>query len=97
MIVCVIIIVILVALLVFCCYHCYRLAKIVLNMEDAINESLDVLNTSYVNIGKVLETPIGSDDPYIKGVINEIKRSQEAILVIANQITEGWESEEKDE
>ena len=66
-------------------------------MEDAINESLDVLNTSYVNIGKVLETPIGSDDPYIKGVINEIKRSQEAILVIANQITEGWESEEKDE
>jgi hypothetical protein len=97
MIVCVIIIVILVALLVFCCYHCFRLAKIVLNMEDAINESLDVLNTSYVNIGKVLETPIGSDDPYIKGVINEIKRSQEAILVIANQITEGWESEEKDE
>lgn len=90
----VIIIVILLILLCIAGYYLYRFANTILRTEDAVEESIKILNVSYGNIGKILETPVGSDDPFVKSVVNEIKRAQDAVLVVANKLIEGWKSEE---
>ena len=81
---------ILTILLGFCSYFLYKFARIVIQLEDSVEESLKILDTAYASIGKILEIPVGSDDPFVRNVINEIKKSHDSLLVIANKLTDGW-------
>lgn len=87
----------------FSLYFLLRCARIILNMTDSITECLDILDQSYGRIGEILKTPVMMDDPFVRGVIEEIQRSQRAILVVANKLTTDWnnpqieEEEEEDE
>lgn len=83
----------LLALLVVSCVYLYRFMQIIMNYEDAIEESLEVLDNAYGNIAKVLEIPVGSDDPFVRTVISEIKRSHDAVLSVANKLTESAKQE----
>ena len=85
-------------------YYLMRCARIILNMTDSIAECLDILDVSYGRIGEILKTPVMMDDPFVRGVIEEIQRSQRAILVVANKLTTDWnappaeeDEEEEDE
>lgn len=89
--------VILVGLLATSLYYLYRFATLVFRIEDEIEESLDILDSCYGRISQVLEVPVGSDDPFVKTVVDEIKRAQEAILLVANKVTEGWKAPEENE
>jgi hypothetical protein len=68
-----------------------------MRVEDAVEESLKVLERSYQGVGAILETPVGSDDPYIKAVVSEIKRSHDAVLIVANLLTADWNQDEKND
>lgn len=81
-------------LLAISLYYLYRFITIVFTMEEVVEECLDTLDKSYTNIGKVLEFPVDSDEPIVRAFIGEVKRSQQAILTVANKLTEGWNQEE---
>lgn len=74
----------------FSLYFLVKCGRMLINMTDAIAQSLDTLDASYNAIGEILKTPVGSDDPFIRDVIEEISRSQRAILVVANLLTADW-------
>ena len=56
-------------------------------MEDAVEDSLDILNERYKSINKILEKEVFFDSIEVRQVINEIRISHEAILAIANLLT----------
>ena len=56
-------------------------------MIEQVEQSLDILDAAYINITVILETPVGSDDPFVKNVILTIKAARDSILLIANKIT----------
>ena len=56
-------------------------------MEEALEESLDILNTRYSRINEILKTPVFFDSVEVRQVISEIGACHEAILMIANKIT----------
>ena len=56
-------------------------------MIEQVEQSLDILDAAYINITGILETPVGSDDPFVKNVILTIKAARDSILLIANNIT----------
>jgi hypothetical protein len=60
-----------------------------LKVEDAVEECLDILDERYASISDVLEIPLFDDSPQIKTVHTDIKRSRDAILNIANVLTNG--------
>jgi hypothetical protein len=60
-----------------------------LKVEDAVEECLDILDERYTSISNVLEIPLFDDSPQIKTVHTDIKRSRDAILNIANVLTNG--------
>ena len=67
-------------------YYNYKFARVILRMEDAIEESLDRLDDRYMSITKILEVPLFYDSPQIRQVIGDIKECRQSILFVANQI-----------
>jgi len=75
-------------------YYTYKMALVVLKVQDAVEESLDVLDKSYESISKILKIPLFYDSPEIKKTVENIRRSREAILYVAKQLTSIQEDEE---
>ena len=74
----------------------YRSAVTILRVQDAIEESLDVLDKRYDSISKILKIPLFYDSPEIKRAVDDIGKSREAILYVANQLTSIQEEEDAD-
>jgi hypothetical protein len=92
-------IVVLLFVVFFLARKLYKFSLIILNVESAIEESLDLLNERYAKIVSIAEKPIFFDSVEIREVISEIQASHEAILAIANRLTydSGLKSELKEE
>lgn len=73
----------------------YRTALTILKVQDAIEQSLDVLDKRYESISKILKIPLFYDSPEIKRAVDDIRMSREAILYVANQLTSVQEEEEE--
>lgn len=71
-------------------YFNYKLGNIIFKMEDNIAACLEELNTAYSRIGRVLNFPVGSDDPFVQDVINSLKMARRAVLSVANKMVDGW-------
>jgi uncharacterized membrane protein len=77
--------------------YLYKFGRIVLSYVDAIEESLDILNECYASVYQILQTPVGSDDPFVRSAVNEIKKSYDAILKVAQTLTQAWKGEKENE
>ena len=80
-------------------YFSVRFGLVILKVQDSIEESLDVLDERYESISKILEIPLFYDSPEIRKVVDDIRQTRDAILVIANSIGASVElyNEEEDE
>ena len=68
-------------------YYTYRFSTILIAVDDALEESLDILDESYASISRILEKPIFFDSPEIRQAMSDIKRSRDSILYVANVMT----------
>lgn len=77
----------------------YKFSMLILDIEDAIEECLDILNTRYGSMNKIIQKPIFFDSIEIRQVISDLKDSHNAVLIVANKLTsqEGFKSETKKE
>ena len=66
-------------------YFNFKFGRIILKIQDAIEESLDVLDERYASMSKVLEIPIFFDSLEVRQVISDIEKSRDSILYVANQ------------
>ena len=64
-------------------------------MEDAIDESLDILDDKYRSMNEVLQKPVFFDSVEVRQVIADIKDCHRSILLIANKITRKTIEEEE--
>jgi hypothetical protein len=80
----------------FFAFQAYRLGKVVLGVQDAIEESLDVLDERFKSMSEILEKPVFFDSIEIRQVIEEIRISRDAVLYVANQLTIKQELEADD-
>ena len=80
------------SLSIFLGWKLYQFSIIIINIEDSIEESLDILNKKYGKMNEILQRPIFFDS---------IGDCHNAILVVANKLTKNIgtkrdEAEEKD-
>ena len=68
-------------------FYLYRFAKIILNVQTVIEESLDTLDEKYNKMTNILERPIFFDSVEVRQVVNDIYECQASIYNIANAIT----------
>ena len=74
----------------------YQFSVIIVNIEDAIEESLDILDQKYNSMNEILQKPVFFDSVEVRQVIADIRDCHKSILVVANKLTEniGTESGE---
>ena len=75
------------ALLVFSAFYCLKFAKIILSLEEKIEEALDILDPKYKSLSEIAEKPIFFDSVEIRQVIFEINSARQMILYIANNLS----------
>jgi len=79
-------------------YYNFKHGIILLKVQDAIEESLDVLDEKYDSMTEILEMPIFFDSVEVRRVISDISDSRASILDIARKLTTSLgESEESRE
>ena len=69
------------------CFKLYQFSLIILNIETAIEESLDELNEKYLSLGKIIEKEIFFDSIEVRQAIADIKDAHDSILRVAQKIT----------
>jgi len=77
--------------------YAYKFAVTVLNTQEAVERSLDILDSRYRVIAEILEKPVFFDSLEVRQCVAEIKKTREAILFIANILTEPFELAENEE
>ena len=73
-------------LLAFSTYYNIKFGRTLIRMEDALEESLDVLDERYRSVSDVLKIDLFYDSPQIRQVVSDIKQCQDSILYVANEI-----------
>ena len=63
---------------------------ILINLEDSIEECLDILDERFKNISEILEIPVFFDSMEVRRVVNELRISREALINVANKLTESY-------
>jgi hypothetical protein len=81
-------------LLLISFFYLWKFATLVLDVQDSIEVSLDVLDKRYKAMSEILEIPIFFDSMEVRKCIAEIKKSREAILYVANVMTDPVNKEE---
>jgi len=66
-------------------YYLAKFSLIILRIQDAIEESLDVIDERYQSISKILEIPLFYDSPQIRQVVNDIKITRDTLLKVAKR------------
>jgi len=65
-------------------FYLVRFGLIILQIQDAIEESLDVMDEKYKSMSSILERPLYYDSPEVRQVVQDIRDTRASILYIAN-------------
>jgi len=65
-------------------YFNVKHAILILQMTEAIESSLDLLDERYDSINQILQIPLFFDSPQIRKVLEDVEASRDAILTVAN-------------
>lgn len=77
-------------------YFCIKFALIVLNVQDAIEKSLDKIDTKYNRLNQITKIPVFYDSPEIKNIISEIIEVQDIVLEIAKTLSNSVNKKEEE-
>ncbi len=76
----------LVFLLCISLFFNFKHAKVIINVEDAVSESLDIMDESYRKTQELLNTPLLFDSYEVRQMINQAKHVRDAILYVSNSL-----------
>ena len=73
-------------LLIVSIYFNYKHAIIILDIQDRVETSLDILDERYQSISKILEKPVFFDSLEIRQVIRDLYESRDSLLYVAGEL-----------
>lgn len=74
-------------------YYCIKFGLTILRIQDALEESLAIIDKKYESMKKIYETPLFYDSPEVRRVVEDIKGTQKALYDIAAALSSEFEVE----
>ena len=68
-------------------FYCFRFARLILNTQDAIEDCIQILDDRSDSISKILQIPLFYDSREIRQVHEDIKKSRDAIVRVAETMS----------
>ena len=65
-----------------------------LNVRDAIENSLDVIDENYNKISMILDVPVFNDSYEVKKALSSLQDARNSLLYVANVLAKSEENEE---
>lgn len=57
---------------------------------ESVEDCLDKINDVYGNVGKILQSPLATNDPKVVQIHKELKRVHDSLLVVADRLVSSW-------
>ena len=86
-----------VVLLFFCgisAYYAVTFGLLILRVQDALEDSLDVIDERYTSISEVCERPLFYDSPEVRQVLEDIKKTRASLHQVAFTLSKNFEEDE---
>lgn len=61
-----------------------------LDGSESLEKSIDDINQAYGIVGKILQSPLASNDPKIVQIHKELKRVHDSLLIVADHLVASW-------
>ncbi len=74
-------------LLLFFGYFCIKFALALIRVQEAIEDSLDEIDSKYNRMSEILKIPVFFDSPEIKNLISEIYDVRESVVYVADRLS----------
>ena len=87
--------VVLLSVLAVSVYFNIKHGLLILKLQDSLEAGLDILDERYRKISEILEIPIFFDSVEVRQVLEEIKKSRDALLFIGNLLIQLERDEEE--
>jgi hypothetical protein len=84
---------VLIILLVAISYYCIKFGLIIVRMQDALQDSMDVLDDKYGRISEILQRPLFFDSPEVRQVLRDIDDSRRALHSVALALSSDFEED----
>jgi len=88
------VIVVLTVLLGISVWKNIKLGMVILRMEDAIEECLDVIDERYEKMTEILSRPLFFDSPEVRQVVDDIKGVRSSLHNVALSLTQNAAEDE---
>ena len=82
-----VIVIILLALLSASCFYVVKFGAIVIQVQDVVEESIEILDQRHESITKILKTPLFYDSSEVRQVLYDIEASRQSIFNVAIALT----------
>jgi len=86
--------ILLLVLLIISLYYLYKFALVLIELQDVINESLELLDNKFKIISKILQTPVFFDSQEVRRVLKELEDIKVLVLYIANRLANSLNKKE---
>lgn len=74
-----------------------KLDNALIDGVDVVEQALDKINEVYGNVGRILQSPLATNDPKVVQIHKELKRVHDSLLVVADRLVSSWNKNEQDE
>lgn len=85
-----------VILLAVSSYFCFKFALTLLKVQEAVEQSLDLIDEKHELITEILSRPLFYDSPEVRRVLTDIDATKRALHTIAYSLSQNFE-EDKEE
>ena len=76
---------------IFSGYYCIKFALILLRVQDALEEAIDVMDSRYQKMSEILKRPLFFDSPEVRSVLDQIRGTQDSLHQIAYSLSENFQ------
>jgi len=77
-------------------FYCIKFGVIILRVQDALEDSLDVIDEKYMSITEICERPLFYDSPEVRQVLNDIKDTRAVLHQIALSLSNEFQIPEEE-
>ena len=78
-----------------CAFYAIKFGILVLRFQDALEDSLDVIDEKYNSITSICERPLFYDSPEVRQVLKDIKDTRDSLHGIAFSLSSSFQVEDK--
>lgn len=91
-----IVIAILSLLLAISSYFCLKFALLILGIQESVEECVEIMDERYESIDQILSRPLFYDSQEVRQVLEDIKKSRNAIFNVAKSLSSNFDDGKED-